>query len=320
MPISGWLVALIFLNGMTEVAAQRYPVKPIRFVVTAPAGGGVDLMARQIAQNIAEGLGQQVVVDNRGGASGVIGVEVVARSAPDGYTMMIAGNNFLIFPLLGEKVSYDPIRDFSPITLATVSPNILVVHPSVAASSVKDLIALARAQPGKLNYATGSSGASPHMAGELFKAMAKVDIVRVPYKGSAPAIADLLGGQVQLMFSTAVSVVTHIKSGRLKALAISSAQRSQVAPELPTIAESALPGYESGVTYGLLMRAGTPEAYVRMINRETAKYLQKTDSRTRLLAEGSEAVGGSPAEYSAAMKAEIRKWAKVIKDANIRVD
>src|SRR5688572_14886389 len=187
------LAGTLGLAETPNVLAQNYPVKPIRFVVTAPPGGGVDILARQIAQKVSESFGQQIVVDNRAGASGLIGVELVARSAPDGYTMMIAGNNFLILPLLGERVSYDPIKDFSPITLATTSPNILVLHPAVPATTVKELISLARSQPGKLNYATGSSGASPHMAGELFNYMAGVNIVRVPYKGSAPAIADLLG-------------------------------------------------------------------------------------------------------------------------------
>lgn len=321
-----WVVAVLVsagylgIAGVTAAIAQNYPTKPIRFVVATSPGGSVDILARQVAQSLSEGLGRQVVVDNRAGASGIIGAELVARSAPDGYTMLLTSTNFLVIPILIEKVPYDPIKDFSPITLMVRSPNILVVHPSVAAASVKELIALARSQPGKLNYGAGSSGASPHLAGELFKSMAKVDIVHVPYKGTAPAVTALVAGQVQLMFATAISVLPQIKSGRLRALAVTSDRRSKLAPGLPTVAESGLPGYESGVAYGLVMRAGPPQSIVRLINGNVVKFLQRPDTRDMLFADWSEAVGSSPEQYAITMKADIAKWSKVIREANIRLE
>jgi tripartite-type tricarboxylate transporter receptor subunit TctC len=320
-----WAVRAAACAGLSGIVcmnapAQNYPTKPIRFVAGAPAGGSVDILARQIAHGLSEGLGTPVVVDNRAGADGIIAVELVAKSAPDGYTMMLASTNFLIIPLLRQNVAYNPIRDFSPVTLMVKSPNILVVHPSVAATSVKELIALAKSQPGKMNYGAGSSGASPHLAGELFKSMAKVDIVHVPYKGTAPAIIALVAGQVQLVFSTAISVLPHIKSGKLRALAVTSSQRSPLAPDLPTVAESGLPGYESGVAYGLVMPIATPQSIVRIVNGHVVKYLQTPKIKDMLYADWSEPVGSSPEQYAHFMKTELAKWSRVIKEANIRLE
>jgi tripartite-type tricarboxylate transporter receptor subunit TctC len=319
---TGMKICVTFLMScaVTAVCAQTYPTKAIRLIVSTSAGGPQDILARQLSVYLSESLGKQVVVDNRAGGSGTIGAELVARSAPDGYTMLVSATNFIILPLLVGNVPYDPIRDFSPITLMLTSPNILVVHPSVAATSVKELIALARSQPGKLNYSAGSSGASPHLAGELFKSMAKLDIVHVPYKGTAPALSALVAGQVQLMFSTAIAAVPQIKSGRVRALAVTSAQRSSQDRDLPTIAESGLPGYECGVGYGLVMRAGTPQTIVRVMNSHVLKFLQRPETKASLAAEWSEGIGSSPEQYTQSMKSDIARWSKVIKEAKIRLE
>lgn len=266
-------VAWISCCGLAAMASgvavgQTYPNKPIRFVTSEP-GGGTDFAARLIARDVAGGLGQNVIVENR--ASNLIG-ELVARAAPDGYTLAVAANVFWIGPVL-QKALYDPVRDFAPITLISSAPGFLVLHPAVAASSVKELIALAKAKPGVLNYASGPSGAIPHLAAELFKSMAGVNIVRIPYKGSGPALNDLVGGQVQLMFAGAGGVVPHIKAGRLKALGVTSAQPSALYPELPTVSASGLPGYESVTSYGLFAPAKTPTAIIVRVNQEIARVL-----------------------------------------------
>ena len=318
------LIAVIAIGataGMCGGAyAQLYPLRPIRLVVTAPPGGGADVVARLVARLLPLRLSQQVVVDNRGGANGVIGVVLAARSVPDGYTIVIVSNNFLTIPLLTPDAPYAPLRDFTPVTMATNSPNILVVHPALPVASVQELTALAKSRARKLNYAAGSSGASPHLAAELFKFMAKVDMVHVPYKGAGPALVDLISGQVDLMFATAVSVMPHVKSARLKALAITSAQRSPLAPELETVAASGLPGYETGVTYGFLAPAGTPDRMVATLNAEIVSILYRPEIKERLLNEGSEVVGSSPGQYTAFMKAESIKWAKLFSAANIRLE
>ena len=314
--------ARTFLVGMMIFGAgvasgQNYPSKPIR-MVTAEAGGGNDFVARLIAPGLADSLGQQAIVDNRGGAGGIIAAEIVAKAAPDGYTLLVYASNIWIIPLLRTHVPYDPVRDFSPITWAARSPNTVVVHPSLPVKSVKELIAFAKARPGALNYGSGGTGATTHLAVELFKAMAKVNIVRINYKGNAPAIHDLLAGQVQLMFATASLAAPHIRSGRLRALAVTSAQPSALAPGLPTVAASGLPGYESISIYGIFAPAKTPATIITRLNQEMVRILNKADVKEKFLNSGVEPVGSSPEEFAATIKSDMVRMGKVIKDAGIR--
>ncbi|MBI4190410.1 MAG: tripartite tricarboxylate transporter substrate binding protein [Betaproteobacteria bacterium] len=302
----------------TTIFAQSYPTKPIRLIVPSPPGGSTDIMARLVGQNLTHSLGQQVVVDNRSGASGLIGIQTVARSTPDGYTIMIATTNFITIPLLIAEATYS-LGDFAPIVLAAHGPNLLVVRPSLPVKSVADLIALAKSQPGKLNYAAGASGATPHLAAELFKYMGKVNIVHIPYKGASAAVLGLIAEQVDIMFATAISVAPHIRSGRLKALAITSAQPSVLAPDLPTVAASGLPGYESGATSGFVAPARTPQPIVRRLNADMVNILQRADIRERLMRDGYEAMASTPQEYAEFLKRESAKWGKLIKEVNIRV-
>jgi tripartite-type tricarboxylate transporter receptor subunit TctC len=313
-------VIIVAALSASATWAQGYPNRPIRLVIPAPPGGGHDVLARLISQPLAQALGQQVVVDNRAGGNGVVGTQIVARSAPDGHTILSAATTFVTVPLLTANAPYSPLTDFAPIISAMYGPNILVVRPGLPAKSVSDLIALAKSQPGKLNYATGSSGGSPHLAAELFKYMAKADIVHVAYRGASQALIDLIAGQVDLMFATAVSVAPHVRSGKLRALAITSAQPSALAPELPTIAASGLPGYESGVSYGFLATARTPQPIVRRLNEEMLKVLQRNEVRERLLGDGFEVSGGTPDEYAAMIRRESDKWGKLIREVNIRVE
>jgi tripartite-type tricarboxylate transporter receptor subunit TctC len=296
--------------------AQEQPSKPIRIVTTAVGGGG-DFVARLLAQSISGPLGQPVIVDNR--SAGVIVGELVLRAPPDGHTLLVNSNSFWIGPLL-EKTPYDPIRDFAPITLASSAPNILVVHPSLPVKSVKDLIALARTRPGDMNYGSSGTGGSSHLAAELFKHMARVDIVRVPYKGSAPALIDLLGGRVHLMFSTAAPVTPHMSAGKLRALAVSTAQRSRFFPELPTIAASGVPGYEAAQMTGVFTSAKAPAAMVSRLNQEMVRALGRPDIREKALSAGVEPVASSPQQLAATMSSEFARIGKLVKEAGIRSD
>ena len=297
--------------------AQTYPNKPIR-MVTSSAGGSADFAARLIAQGLTGELGQQVVVDNRGGSVST-SVGIVAKAPPDGYTLLLYASSLWIAPLL-QPVSYDPIRDFSPITLAASSPYILVVHPTVPVTSVKELIALAKAKPGELNYGSSGLGTANHLAAELFNAMAGVNIVHVPYKGAGPALNALIGGQLQVMFPSAGSVTSHIKSGRLKALGVTSAEPSALAPGLPTVAAAGVPGYESLLMIGVFTPAGVPAALINRLHQEIVKALRKADTKERLFNAGVEAVGGTPAQLAASVKSEMVRLGKVIKDAGIRAE
>jgi len=298
--------------------AQDFPNKVVH-LYTAEAGGGADFVARIIAQGLSANFGHQVVVDNRGG--GLASGELVARAAADGYTLLLQGSAFLLAPLLRNNVPYDVIRDFAPISLADTSPNILVIHPSLPIHSVRDLIALARARPGALNYASGSIGASPYLAAELFKAMADVKIVLINYRVTALALNELIGGQVQLMFvTTGAGSTSHIKSGRLKALAVTSAQPSALAPGLPTIAASGVPGYEAISFHALFAPAATPPAIIAKLNAEINRVIKRPDVREKFFAAGVDANGGSPEQFSVTVKSEVAKWGKVIKDAGIRAD
>jgi tripartite-type tricarboxylate transporter receptor subunit TctC len=310
------LTAALLTAGVAS--AQSYPVKPIR-VVTAEPGGGNDLAARTIGQTVAPRLGQPWVVDNRGGAGGLIAFEIVARAPADGYTLLVYAGNLWTIPLLRKNVRYE-VKDFAPITWAARSPSTIVVHPSVPVHSVQDLIALAKARPGQLSYGAGGVGASTHLAAELFKSMAKVDILFVPYKGNGPAINGLISGQVQMMFGTAGTVTPHIKSGRVRAIAVTSAEPSILAPGLPTVAASGLPGYESISIYGVYAPAGTPQAIIRQLNFAIVAVLNTPEMRERFLNVGMETVGSTPEQLAAAMKADEARLRKVINEAGIRGD
>ena len=295
------------------VSAQTFPMKPIRLVTSVP-GGSSDIVARTLARELTTGFGQPVVVDNRGALAGI---EAVARAAPDGYTLMVGSNSFWIGPLM-QKMSYDPVKDFAPVSLTQISPNILVVHPSLPAKTVKELIALAKARPGALNVASGSTGAVSHLAAELFKSMAGVDIVTVPFKGAGPALLGLLSGQVQLMFATSGSAAPHLAAGRLRALAVTTTQPSALAPDLPTIAASGLPGYDATAMWGLLVPSRTPTVVIKRLNEEIVRGFQKAEVKDRLFNAGLETVGSSPSEFAAAIKSDMTGMGKVIKDAGLR--
>jgi len=293
---------------------QAYPTRPIR-IVTSAAGGSPDLVARLIAQGISGPLGQPVIIDNR--SSGIVPAELVAKAPPDGYTL-IGTSNVLWLVTLMQKTTFDPLRDFAPIAMTNLAPAVLAVHPSLPVKSVKELIVLAKARPGQLNYSSSTNGTASHLAGELFKALASVNIVRIAYKGAGLAINDLISGQVQMTFITATSVMPHVKSGRLRALAITSARPSELFPGLPTVAASGLPGYEATSSGALLAPAKTSEAIISRLNHEVVRFLGTPEARERLFHAGSEVVGSSPDELAAAIRTEMDRMRKVIKDAGIR--
>lgn len=300
------------------VCGQNFPHKPIR-ILTGEPGASLDYAARLIAQGLTATLSQPVIVENRGGASGAIAAQTIARASPDGYTTLFYGSTVWIAPLL-QKMPYDPVRDFAPITLVNMQPNIIVVHPALAVKSVRDLIALARAKPGEINFATGQAGSTNHLAALLFKSMAGINIIHIPYKGTAPALPDLIAGRVQLMFPNAGAVTEHVKSGRLRALAVTSAHPSALVPDLPTVAATGLPGYESIATQGIFAPARTPPAIINKLQLEIARVLNQPDTKEKFLATGVEVVGSSPSEFSATVKLDIARLGKVIRDAGIRVD
>ena len=309
-----WLIAVVATGDALPVCGQDYPNKPIR-VVTGEPGGGSDFAARVLAQGLTTVLGKQVVVDGR---AVLVLMETVARAPADGYTLLFYGSSVWLAPFLRNDVNYDPVKDFSPITIAIRAPNVLAVHPSVAAASVGELIALARARPGVLNYASVGSGSTAHLAAELFKAMAGVDIVHIPYKGGAPAVNDLISGQVQLMFGTAGSVAAHIKSGRVRGIAVTSPQPSELFPGLPTVAASGLPDYQSGTLQGLFAPARTPAAIIRRLNQEAVGVLKKTEVREKLFGGGVEVVASAPEEFAATIKSEMLRMGQIIRSAGIK--
>ena len=305
--------------AISAANAEVYPSKPVRMIVAYPPGGGTDIVGRMVAQKLGEALGQPVVVENRGGASGNIGTELAARAVPDGYTVLmgnVAPNAINVS--LFRNLPYDPVADFAPVTLVASTPNILVVHPTTPARTVKEVIALAKAKPGALNFASAGVGSSSHLAGELFRILAGADIVHVPYKGAGPAMVDVLSGQVQLYFATMPAAMPHVKSGKLAPVAVTSARRSQALPGLPTIAESGVSGYEASTWYGLLAPARTPGAAVARLHQGVVKILADAAVREKLADQGFEPVGDSPGEFAAYIKSEIAKWGKVIRDAGIR--
>jgi tripartite-type tricarboxylate transporter receptor subunit TctC len=302
--------------NLAAQAAQDYPTRPIR-IVTPPAGAGNDFVARVIAQGLTGSLGQQLVVDNRPAA--VVG-ELVAKAPADGYTLLAIGSVLWLTPFLQDNVQYDTVKDFSPISVTGRSVNILVVHPAVAANSVKELIAVAKAKPGQLNFASGGTGSSNHLAAELFKSMAGIDLVRIPYKGSGPAMNDLMSGQVHIMFPTTAAGLPHIKSGRLKALGVTSLRPSALAPGLPAVAESGVPGYESVVMYAVFAPARTPAPIIKRLNAELVQFLRSAAATERFFNAGIEVVGSTPGELATAMKSEMTRMGKLIKDAGIRAN
>ncbi len=312
---------LAALTPQAAAAADAYPAKPIRFVVAFPPGGGTDIIARSIAQKLAERIAQQVVVDNRPGAGGNIGTDIVAKSAPDGYTILMGSAGPLaINASLFAKMPFDPIKDLAPVTLAASTPNVLVVHPSLPARTVKELIALARAKPGEINFASSGHGTPAHLAGELFNSMAGVKLIHVPYKGAAPALADLLGGQVQIMFSTMPPALPHVKDGKLRALAVTSRKRSPATPELSTMDEAALPGFEAITWHGVVVPAGTPTTVIALLNREIVAILHLPEVVERLSGQGAEALGSTPEEFAAYIRSESIKWAKVVRESGAKAE
>ena len=301
----------------TEAPAQGFPVRPVHIVTSEP-GGGNDFAARVIAQGLTAPLGQPVLVDNRGGASGAIAGETVAKGSPDGHLLLLYGSNIWLLPFLRANVPYDPVRDLAPITLAVRAPNILVVHPSLPVKSTRDLVALARARPGALNYGTGAAGSSSQIATELFRTLGKLDIVQIAYKGNGLALNALIAGEVQLAFATPASVAPHIKSGRLRALAVTSPEPSPLLPGLPTVAAGGLPGYEAESIVGLFAPAKTPAAVIARLNQEIVRVLNRPEIKERFLSSGVQTVGSTPEEFGAVVRAEMSRLGKVIREANIR--
>jgi tripartite-type tricarboxylate transporter receptor subunit TctC len=309
-----------FAGCAALAAAQNYPTKPVRLIVPFPPGGSNDIVGRLMAQELTEKLGKQVVVDNRGGAGGTIGADLVAKAAPDGYTLLACSTGNTINATLIPGLPYDFARDFAPVTMIAIITSILVVNPAVPARSVQELIALAKAKPGELSYASTGNGTPTHLAAEMFKSMAGVNLVHVPYKGGAPAAVDLLAGQVQLSFISAPAVMPHVKSGRLRALAVTNAKRSQLLPGLPTVAESGLPGYESEGWHGLCGPARLPAAIADTLYRETAAALRIPDVASLLANGGAEPVGMPPAAFVTLIRNDIARWARVIKATHIKPD
>ena len=312
---------LCALAVATRAHAQAWPSKPLRLIVPYTAAGSTDQLSRALAQRLGDALGQPVLVENRPGANTIIGAEAAAKSEPDGYTLFMGSSGSLaVNPSLYAKLPYDPARDFSLVTLTASSPLVLVLHPSVPVNSVKELADYARANPGKLNFASVGNGNPLHLAGELFKAMAGVQITHVPYKGSAPALTDLLAGQVQLMFDTPITSMPHVRSGKLKAFAVTSAKRSAALPELPTIAELGYPGYDAGIWFGVVVRKGTPAPVISKLNAELRKILDNAELRAKFGAQSLDLMSSTPEEFNAFLAAEVAKWRKVIVDSNTRLD
>jgi len=317
--MKAWVLAAMVLPASLPAFAADYPAKAVRMIVPFPPGGPNDILGRVVAQKLSEQLGQQVVIDNRGGAGGIIGAELAARAVADGYTLLFGGTASLaINPSLHRKLPYDPLRDFAAVSLVGTAPSLLTVHPSLPVKNVKDLIDLAKARPGQLNFVSAGVGTPPHLAGELFKNMTGVDMVHVPYKGGGPALTDLLAGQVGIYFSGISSVLPYVREGRLRGLAVTSAKRTAVMPDTPTIAESGLPGYEVGNWYAIVAPAATPGTVVTQLNREIVRALTVPAVKKRFLELAADPVGSTPGELAAYNRSEIAKWANVIKSAGIK--
>jgi len=315
------MLALVVAGAAGTVSAQaEFPSKPIRFIVGFAPGGGTDIVARVIGQKLDETWRQRVIVDNRPGAAQIIASELTAKATPDGHTIFLASAGFTITPAFNQKLPFDPIRDFSPIIMAASAPNVLVINPSFPARSVKEVLAAARAKPGQLNYGSGGLGAPSHLSGALFGALGQVQITHIPYKGSGPAMIDLLGGQLHLSFPDLSTALPHLKSGKLMALAVTTPQRSTFLPEIPTVEESGLPGYEASSWFAVMGPAGIPEDVVLKLNGAINRILNDPDMRTTLAAQGASAVGGTPQDLAKTVLNEIAKWKKVVSAAGIKTE
>lgn len=314
------LLPAAMLLATARAQEPPYPAKAVRMIVPFPPGGGTDLLARIIGQKLTESLGVPMVVENRPGAGGVVGADVVAKARADGYTLLTVSASHTINPSIYKKLPYDTVRDFAPVTLLAGGPGLLVVHPSIPARNVKEFIAFAKARPGLIAYASAGTGTPPHLGGELFKSMAGIDLTHIPYKGNGPAYTDLISGQVPVMFPNVSTGLQYVKAGRIRALAVTSLTRARVAPEIPTIDESGVPGYELNSWYGALTTAGTPAAIITRLQQEIAKALQLNDVRDKLVTQGMEPAGSTPAEFAAVINAEIGKWAKVAKQSGLKAE
>jgi tripartite-type tricarboxylate transporter receptor subunit TctC len=311
-----WMFAVI----AGTACAAPYPDRPIRFVVAFGGGGSVDVVARLFAQRLTANLGQQIVVDNRPGAGGNVSAEIVAKSSPDGYTIYMCAPSLVVNATLYSKIAYDPLRDFAPVTLLASAQNVLVAYPGFAAKSVKEVIVIAKAKPGQINYGSTGSGTSGHLMMELLRAQAGIDLLHVPYKAIGQTTADLISGQVSLWFPTVAGTLPHIHSGRMRALAVSGAKRSPALPDVPTVAEAALPGFEATTWYPILTPAGVPKDIIARLNAEFLKVLRTSDMQERLAALGVESIGTTPEQLAAHLRSELPKWAKVVKASGARVD
>jgi tripartite-type tricarboxylate transporter receptor subunit TctC len=312
--------AAAFIVLLAAEAAAQYPSRPIRIIVPQSPGASTDLTARLIGQKLSESFQQPVVVDNRPGAGTTHGTDMVVRATPDGYTLLVVASSISINPSIYKKLPYDTLRDLAPITQLSAFPNLLVVHPSVPVKTVQDLLALVKAKPGQLNYASAGTGTGTHLSAELFKNMTGADMVHVPYKGGGPAVTALIGGQVQLMFGTTVTLLSHVRAGKLRPVAVTTTKRSPAAPDVPTIAESGVPGFDHGPWNGLFTTARTPASVIARIHGEVVKILFSPEVKGVLNKEGAEPVGNTPAQFAGVMKSEIAKWEKVIKAAGIKAD
>lgn len=311
------LLVVVWAAVTMTTAAAEYPEKPVRIIVPFAPGGPNDILARVVGQKFTESWGRQVIIDNRAGGGTIIGSELAARATPDGYTLLMVSTSHAVNPSLVKKLPYDTLRDFAPVIRLTASPNVLVVNPSVPVLLVSELIALAKARPGEINYASGGTGTATHLAGELLCITAGARMTHIPYKGAAPATVDLLSGAVSWMFGTILPTLPYVKAGRLRAIAVSGAKRSPALPDVPTVAET-LPGFEAESWYGIFAPAQTPREVIAKLNRESARILGTSEIREYLLREGAEPVGGTPEEFAAYFKSEIAKWARVIRDAGIK--
>lgn len=309
---------LLTVVAADSIAQSAYPVRPLRLIVPSSAGGGIDIIARIITARLAERLGQPVLVDNRPGAASIIGSDLVAKAVPDGYTLLISVSALAINPAIYKKLPYDTLRDFAPVTLAVVAPNLLVVHPSLPVKTVRNLIDLARARPGELNFGSAGTGSNPHLSMELLLSMAKLKMVHIPYKGSAPAVTDLLAGHIAAMTATMLTGIPHARSGRLRALGVTSAARVGALPEIPTVAEAGVPGYEAVQWYGILAPAATPAEIVKKLNAEIVGILGMPEVKTQLAGNGAEATGGSAEAFARYLRTETEKWAQVVRAAGIQ--
>ena len=313
------LLAAVTFNApaLAQDPAAKYPSKPIRVIVPFAPGGGLDISTRLIGQKLTEKWGQNIVVDSRPGAGTIVGTEIAAKAVPDGYTLLMITTTFAINPGLHPKLPYDPVKDFTPVTQLNYQPNIIVVNPSFAAKSVKDLIAMGKAKPGELTFATPGAGSAPHLAAEMFQRAAGISMIHVPYKGIPPAVTDVIGGRVTMLFTTTISAAPHITAGRLRAVAITSARRQPSMPDVPTIGET-LPGYRAEAFQGMVVPARVPQAIINKLSAEVARIVRLPDVAQRFRLDGAEPVGSTPKEFAAFLKAEMQKWSKVVKDAGVK--